>query len=346
MLMQSEIEQKLQSAFEPQQAEVLLEVISLSYNNLVKVSDFTELKAIVQELAESQKAMGIAQDKTSGQIENLTAAQNKNSSQIENLTAAQNKNSSQIENLTAAQNKNSSQIENLTAAQNKNSSQIENLTAAQNKNSSQIENLTAAQNKNSSQIENLTAAQNKNSSQIENLTAAQNKNSSQIENLTAAIKELAIAQQRTEKQVAKLTSATSDIRSEIGGMSRSMSYALENEAYRALPAFLLDKHGIEVTERLIRAPVNNEEINFFGRAVRDGKPVLIVGESKQRLDERRSSKREEDRIFSQLETKANIVRAAHPDEEIALLLITHYARPEFLRTAAERGIIVVQSFEW
>ena len=49
MLMQSEIEQKLQSAFEPQQAEVLLEVISLSYNNLVKVSDFTELKAIVQE---------------------------------------------------------------------------------------------------------------------------------------------------------------------------------------------------------------------------------------------------------------------------------------------------------
>ena len=276
MLMQSEIEQKLQSAFEPQQAEVLLEVISLSYNNLVKVSDFTELKAIVQELAESQKAMGIAQDKTSGQIENLTAAQNKNSSQIENLTAAQNKNSSQIE----------------------------------------------------------------------NLTAAQNKNSSQIENLTAAIKELAIAQQRTEKQVAKLTSATSDIRSEIGGMSRSMSYALENEAYRALPAFLLDKHGIEVTERLIRAPVNNEEINFFGRAVRDGKPVLIVGESKQRLDERRSSKREEDRIFSQLETKANIVRAAHPDEEIALLLITHYARPEFLRTAAERGIIVVQSFEW
>ena len=276
MLVQTEIAQKLQSAFEPQQAEVLLEVISLSYNNLVKVSDFAELKAIVQELAESQKAMGIAQDKTSGHIRDLAAAQDKNSSQIENLTAAQDKNSSQIE----------------------------------------------------------------------EMTAAQDKNSSQIEEMTAAIKELAIAQQRTEKQVAKLTSATSDIRSEIGGMSRSMSYALENEAYRALPAFLLDKHGIEVTERLIRAPVNNEEINFFGRAVRDGKPVLIVGESKQRLDERRSSKREEDKIFSQLDAKANIVRAAHPDEEIALLLITHYARPEFLRTAAERGIIVVQSFEW
>ncbi len=241
MLVQTEIAQKLQSAFEPQQAEVLLEVISLSYNNLVKVSDFTELKAIVRDLAESQKSMGES---------------------------------------------------------------------------------------------------------LEALGIAQERTSNQLEEMTAVVKELALAQQRTEKQVENLTSATSDIRSEIGGMSRSMSYALENEAYRALPAFLLDKHGIEVTERLIRAPINNEEINFFGRAVRDGKPVLIVGESKQRLDERRSSKREENRIFSQLETKANIVRAAHPDEEIALLLITHYARPEFFRTAAERGVIVVQSFEW
>jgi hypothetical protein len=255
MLVQTEIAQKLQSAFEPQQAEVLLEVISLSYNNLVKVSDFTELKAIVRDLAESQKSMGES-------------------------------------------------------------------------------------------LETMGIAQEKTSSQIKNLTAAQEKTSGQVAEMTAAIRKLALAQERTEKQVEKLTSATSDIRSEIGGMSRSMSYALENEAYRALPAFLLDKHGIEVTERLIRAPINNEEINFFGRAVRDGKPVLIVGESKQRLDERRSSKREENRIFSQLETKANIVRAAHPDEEIALLLITHYARPEFLRTAAERGIIVVQSFEW
>ena len=58
MLMQSEITQKLQSAFEPHQVDALLDVIGLSYNNLVKVNDFSELKAIVQDLAESQKAMG------------------------------------------------------------------------------------------------------------------------------------------------------------------------------------------------------------------------------------------------------------------------------------------------
>ena len=234
MLMQSEITRKLQSAFEPHQVDALLEAIGLSYNNLVKVSDFSELKAIVQELAESQKAMAITLEE----------------------------------------------------------------------------------------------------------------NSSQIRDLTGVVRELAVAQQRTEAEVEKLTSAVGGIRSEIGGMSRSMSYALENEAYRALPAFLLENHGIEVTERLIRTTVNDEEINFLGRAVRDGRPVLIVGESKQRLDERRSSKREEDRIFSQLEAKAEVVRAAYPNEEITMLLITHYARPEFLRSAAARSIVVVQSFEW
>ena len=122
-------------------------MIGLSYNNLVKVSDFSELKAIVQDLAESQKAMGESQKAMALTLE---------------------------------------------------------------------------------------------------------ENSSQIRDLTVVVRELAVAQQRTEAEVEKLTSVVGDIRSEIGGMSRSMSYALENEAYRSLPAFLLENHGIEVTDRLIR----------------------------------------------------------------------------------------------
>ena len=262
MLMQTEITRKLQSAFEPHQVDALLEVIGLSYNNLVKVSDFSELKAIVQDLAESQKAMGASQ-------EAMGKSQEAMGKTLEALGKSQRAMAITLE-----------------------------------------------------------------------------ENASQIRDLTGVVRELAVAQQRTEAEVEKLTSVVGDIRSEIGGMSRSMSYALENEAYRSLPAFLLENHGIEVTERLIRTTVNDEEINFLGRAVRDGRPVLIVGESKQRLDERRSSKREEDRIFSQLEAKAEVVRASYPDEEITMLLITHYARPEFLRSAAARSIVVVQSFEW
>ena len=276
MLMQTEITRKLQSAFEPHQVDALLEVIGLSYNNLVKVSDFSELKAIVQDLAESQKAMGASQEAMGKSQEAMGKSQEAMGKTLEALAESQR-----------------------------------------------------------AMGESQRA-----------MAITLEENSSQIRDLTGVVRELAVAQQRTEAEVEKLTFAVGDIRSEIGGMSRSMSYALENEAYRALPAFLLENHGIEVTERLIRTSVNDEEINFLGRASRDGRPVLIVGESKQRLDERRSSKREEDRIFSQLEAKAEVVRAAYPDEEITMLLITHYARPEFLRTAAARGIVVVQSFEW
>ena len=276
MLMQTEITRKLQSAFEPHQVDALLEVIGLSYNNLVKVSDFSELKAIVQDLAESQKAMGASQEAMGKSQEAMGKSQ-------EAMGKSQEAMGKTLEALGESQRAMAITLE---------------------------------------------------------------ENSSQIRDLTGVVRELAVAQQRTEAEVEKLTSVVGDIRSEIGGMSRSMSYALENEAYRSLPAFLLENHGIEVTERLIRTTVNDEEINFLGRAVRDGRPVLIVGESKQRLDERRSSKREEDRIFSQLEAKSEVVRAAYPDEEITMLLITHYARPEFLRSAAARSIVVVQSFEW
>ena len=51
-------------------------------------------------------------------------------------------------------------------------------------------------------------------------------------------------------------------------------------------------------------------------------------------------------IISTLERKADAVRAQYPDENVVLLLITHYARPAFLRKAEDLGIIVVQSFEW
>ena len=283
MLMQSEITRKLQSAFEPHQVDALLEVIGLSYNNLVKVSDFSELKAIVQDLAESQKAMGASQEAMGKSQEAMGKSQEAMGKTLQDLAESQRA---------------------------------------------------------------MAESQRAMGESQRAMAITLEENSSQIRDLTGVVRELAVAQQRTEAEVEKLTFSVGDIRSEIGGMSRSMSYALENEAYRSLPAFLLENHGIEVTERLIRTTVNDEEINFLGRAVRDGRPVLIVGESKQRLDERRSSKREEDRIFSQLEAKAEVVRAAYPDEEITMLLITHYARPEFLRSAAARSIVVVQSFEW
>ena len=269
MLIQSEMTHKLQATFEHNQAEVLAEVITGAYEDLVTTSDFNDLKAIVKDLA-------IIQQDTAQEMQKLAVIQQDLAKDVQKLTVAQ---------------------------------------------------------------QDL-------AKDVQKLTIAQQDTAKDVQNLSQEMQKLTVAQQDTAKDVQKLSVDLRNVRSEVGGISRSMSYALENEAYRSLPTFLLNQFGIEITDRLIRTDVGGEEINFFGHAVRDGEPMLIVGESKQRLDERRSSYQEEERILSVLARKAESVRAIYPDTNIVLLLITHYARPSFLKTAEAQGIIVVQSFEW
>ncbi|MFN3762796.1 MAG: hypothetical protein ACK4WK_06295, partial [Anaerolineae bacterium] len=196
------------------------------------------------------------------------------------------------------------------------------------------EELTRSQVETRQQIQALTRAQ-------EELTRSQVETRQQIQALTRAQEELARAQAESHRQIQELARQMGDVRRELGGLGRSMSYALENEAYRMLPALLSQKYGIQVTERFVRTYIGGEEINLFGRGRQDGKEVLILGEVKVRLEEGRPKD-----PFEQLEEKAQVVREAYPGEEILLMLITHHAHPAVLQRAQEKGILVIQSFEW
>jgi len=153
----------------------------------------------------------------------------------------------------------------------------------------------------------------------------------------ARLGELAEAQKKTEAEVAKLARGLQRNRKETGGLSRSLAYALESEAYRRLPPFLAEHHGLEVSQRIVRAEVEGEEINFFAKAVKDGREVLLVGESVLRLDDRSKLK--------QLHEKCRLVAEAHGGEVVPVL-VTHFARREMLERARKAGVVVVQSFEW
>lgn len=159
------------------------------------------------------------------------------------------------------------------------------------------------------------------------------------------VEELAVAQKETQEEVKLLTHELRLTRRELGGLSLSVSYGFENEAYRMLPELLKSQYGIEMTDRFVRVDIGEKEINLFGHGRRNGKNVVIVGEAKLRLDERREKKHGES-TFDELEEKVGAVRAQEGDVEIVRLLMTHYATKGFLRKAQERGVIVVQSFEW
>jgi len=89
--------------------------------------------------------------------------------------------------------------------------------------------------------------------------------------------------------------------------------------------------------------LSNRKIDIFGKARKNGKNILIVGETKLRLEKKRDTKED---VFEELEEKISAVRKRYKEGEIIKLLVTHYATPKFIGEARERGIIVIQSFEW
>jgi len=90
------IRQKLEQVFEKRQAAVLAEVVEAAYTDLVKTSDFNELKAIVGELA-------AAQARTEARLGELAAAQARTEARLEELVAAQTRTEARLEELVAAQ---------------------------------------------------------------------------------------------------------------------------------------------------------------------------------------------------------------------------------------------------
>lgn len=195
-------------------------------------------------------------------------------------------------------------------------------------------------------VKRIAEAQERTDRKMGELAEAQKRTDQKMAEMAQSIKSLADAQERLANAQERLTDALSETRSEVGGLSRGMSYALENEAYRLLPQFLRQQHGIEMAERLIRKEIGGEEINFFGKAMYQGNAVLLVGETKLRLDERRESRQAEQKILETLHRKIDAVKAEYPQETILALLVTHYARPTFVKKVRTQGIVLVQSFEW
>ncbi len=165
-------------------------------------------------------------------------------------------------------------------------------------------------------------------------------------------RELAEAQRRTEERVAALAQAMlqmrqefkaeiQEIRRQLGGLSQTVGYTLENEAMKRLPD-LLQEVGIRVEGRLKRGYVRDSEgrfleVNIFGTGYRNGEQVTLVGESKAQL-----SRNDVDRF---LHRTVESLQGAYPN--IVPLLVTHIASdPEVEQYARSLGVLVYYSYEF
>ena len=150
---------------------------------------------------------------------------------------------------------------------------------------------------------------------------------------TEAVQALTRNMEQARTELERLDSNMVQTRSELRGLGKSFGYALENEAYRGLPAMLTRLHGIEVKDHFVRTFVGEREINLLAEGEQNGEPVLIVGETKVQLgaDDLR-----------QLDDSVDAVWAAQeagelPEGRIVRLWVTHVARPAAKKRARGAG---------
>ncbi|MGH9428471.1 MAG: hypothetical protein ACRD2L_19465, partial [Terriglobia bacterium] len=152
--------------------------------------------------------------------------------------------------------------------------------------------------------------------------------------------EMQRSQVEMQQAITQLARGLDEVRSLTGSNAQTLGYMLENEAYRNLPAWLKERHGIEVIGRMIRQQVGDEEINLLVEARQGEEDILIVGEAKSRLNPS---------DLGVLAGKVEVVKEQYAGlrgRRVLPLIVAHFAPEKALARAEHEGVIVAQSFEW
>jgi len=112
----AEVTRKLREVFPEKQAQVLVEMVELA-NQLVKASDFVELKQVVKELAEAQKQSEVRLGRLETTVQELAEAQKRTEQRLEELAQAQKRTERRLEELAEAQQRTEQRVNELAQAQ-------------------------------------------------------------------------------------------------------------------------------------------------------------------------------------------------------------------------------------
>ncbi|HFC98011.1 MAG TPA: DUF2730 family protein [Thermosulfurimonas dismutans] len=160
--------------------------------------------------------------------------------------------------------------------------------------------------------------------------------------LTQRVDQLTKDVRRLTGEMGRMKEEMREIRKQVGGLSITVGYTLENEAFKGLPELLKRDHGLEVVEPLRRTFVRDEkgrelEVNIYGAARKDGKKLVILGEAKAQL-----SKNDVDRF---LRRKVKPLERVFPER--FLVLVTHMVTSsEVEEYARKKGVALYYSYQF
>jgi len=184
---------------------------------------------------------------------------------------------------------------------------------------------------------------------VDQLTEDVRKLTQRVDQLTEDVRILTQRVDQLTEDVRKLTGEMvkvkgdiKDLRKQVGGLSITVGYTLENEAYRYLPALFKRDYSLEVVEPLVRTFVRDEkgrylEVNIFGKGRREGREVVILGEAKAQL-----SRQDVDRF---LRKKVKPLEKVFPER--FLVLVTHMiSAPGVEEYVRQKGIALYYSYQF
>lgn len=159
------------------------------------------------------------------------------------------------------------------------------------------------------------------------MAEAQARTEERVTRLEEAVTRLAEAQARTEERVAKVEVSLRELAQQVGKLSDTIGFGLEDIARVVLPGWLSRHEGIEVDGEVV-------EINLYGVGVRDEEKVVILGEARSRIYEH---------DVKEFDGMAEKARKVIP-HRVYKLLFSYWIHPAAQREAAGRGLTLIASY--
>jgi hypothetical protein len=182
----------------------------------------------------------------------------------------------------------------------------------------------------------LAQAQTRTEQRVEELAQAQARTEERVGGLEQAMQELAQAQARTEQQMGRLAQ-------QVGALSDSLGYGLEDIAKVVLPGYLYRHFGIrlegvlgeELNRHFFHINGTDVEINLYGEGERDGQRVVVLGEAKSRI-----YGNDVEKFTHNLAVMDHVLKG-----EVVRVMFGYFIHPSAEVAARERDILVVASYQ-
>ena len=316
---------RLKDKFQPDAAKELADILSEFYEDLIILSGkefFEESQKIFLEIQETQHTI----QQALLQIIQLEKQRSEKQAEIEaRLATLHEETDRRFAELAEAQKRTEQRLDSLTQ-------RVEELAEAQKKTEQRLDSL-------AERVEELAEAQKRTEARVEELAEAQKKTEQRLDSLAERVEELAEAQAKTERTVQNLIVRVDDISKQLGGLSNTVGYSLEDKSYKPLRRILEQEYGVKLgrlhRRNLVYSPDRYDEINIFGEAQKNGKKLYVIGECKAQF-----GVRDVDKFLGLIERAREYLKG-----DILPLTLAYQYHPQAEEKLKQLGIRVFWSYE-